>query len=224
VKNASRGKIKGAKMTELFAAGTFWFWALIVVELILLFMFTEYENGVGATVSLVVFGVVMGGIDILSYIAHHPLQLIVYAVVFFAFGVCWGVFQWRRLVNASLRIHDERLAEFVASKNLPTDTKVLPEHLRAEWKRIVDNTINYDTRRNIAQVPLVRQNKGKIITWMMMWPFSLSLYLFKDLLKEFFTDIYMKLSGFLQKMANSRWEQTKIGENLVVPEERRDGQ
>mgnify|MGYP001296990305 CR=1 FL=1 len=41
-------------MFELFVIGTFW-WALIVAELVLLFIFIENENGVGATVSLIIF-------------------------------------------------------------------------------------------------------------------------------------------------------------------------
>jgi hypothetical protein len=209
-------------MLELFVVGSVWFWALVVAELILLFVFTEYENGIAATVSLVAFGAALqfaGNADILGYMWHHPIHIGLAAIAYLLLGTGWGVFNWRNLVVHRLREHDELFSEFLRSNSLPANTTVLPLQYRKEWARWVERTKDYKTNQTVADVPLAKQHKARIMRWMSLWVFSVLLYLLKDLVRELFLSIYSALSNFLQRIADNLYAKRNVKENLEMPEE-----
>lgn len=219
--------IKEDVMLELFVVGSFWFWALIVAELVLLFLFTEFENGICATISLVVFGAAlqfMGNVNLVGYVVSHPVHLALAVAAYLLLGTAWGVFKWRKLVVDRLRQHDELFAQFLHDKGLPSTTTVLPMEYRKDWKYYVDRTKEYKTGQTVADTPLARQHKARIVRWMSLWPFSVTLYLFKDMVAEVFNTIYVRLGAFLQRIADNLYAGRNVKANLELPpEEPRDG-
>jgi hypothetical protein len=212
-------------MMELFVVGSFWFWVLVIAELVLLFLFTEYENGFAATASIVAFLVVLqflGKVDIFGFVLTKPYMLVPVVVPYLLIAVCWGVFKWRRLVKDKLKQHDELFAEFLIDCNLHANTTVLPLEYRPAWKKKVEGTRNYKTGQTVADTPLVKRHKSRIVRWMALWPFSVALYFFKDMVTEVFVALYMRLATFLQRIADNIYNKANIKQNLEIPPQTED--
>ncbi len=206
-------------MHEIFVVGSLLFWALVIVEVGLLLLFTEYENGIGATVSIFAFmGALqfLGNVDIIGHFWQNPWHLGLALIAYVLLGMCWMTFQWVRFVKAKIRKHDEILVEFLESKGI-TGTKVVPPELKQAWKDRVESTKERVYGRyegpSIADVPKIKNNKAKAIRWMSLWPFSLSLFLFKDMVREAWNAIYIKIAGYLQRIADNLWR-SDIKSNL----------
>lgn len=207
-------------MLELFVVGSFWFWALIAVELILLFVFVEYENGIGATISLVAFAALLqwcGNADLLGYMATHPWYIATSLAAYFLIGSVWGIIKWRLYCSDRLDAYEEMKSDFIRSKRLPATTKVIPPEHRAEWKDRIERTRKYGSDQTIADVPLVRLHKAMILRWMTLWVVSMVWSFANDFLKRIFREIYRKLAAFLQTMADNVWKSGNISEDLNVP-------
>lgn len=195
-------------MYEIFVFGSVWFWALVVFEVGLLLLFTEFENGIAATASAIAFLVILqffGDIDIISHLRSNPLHIVYAALAYLMLGVIWLTFQWMRFVKFKLAEYDKFLGDFMERNELPRDTKVVPAELKQKWKERVENTRDYDTRLTIADVPKIAKNKGKAIRWMSLWPFSMALFFLKDMVKEVWNFIYTRIAGFLQRIADNMW-------------------
>jgi hypothetical protein len=208
-------------MTELFVFGTMSFWVLVLAEIALLFIFSEAaENGIGATISLAVFVAALqfiGKVDLFGYVGSHPIHMAVALTAYFLLGTAWGIFKWRKYVLAKLEKYNEFFQRFLRDKALPPETTVLPVELRSEWKSRVDNTKNYGNDSSVADVPLVKENKSRILRWMSLWPFGLTWYVTHDFIVAIYQGIYKRIAAFLQQMANSIWAGASISENLNVP-------
>lgn len=209
-------------MLELFVVGSFWFWALIAAELILLFVFVEYENGIGATISLAVFAALLqwcGNVDLLGYCVQHPITVLCAVVAYFLLGTVWGVIKWRIFVADRLEDYEELKADFLRSKGLPVGTKVVPVELRKEWKDRVDRTKDYRTGQTVADVPSARVHKAQIMRWMSLWVISIIWSFLNDFLKRAFQTIYKKIAAFLQRVAQNVWNSGNVADDLNVPSE-----
>lgn len=205
-------------MAELFVVGTFWFWALVVAVTILLFIFIENENGVGATVSLVIFGCCLqffGNVDFLGYFWNHPWHIAIIVGVYFLFGGIWGSVKWWIFCRDRLEEYEETKKEFLRSKGLENTKKVPPEH-RAEWKRRLEQNTSY-RGRTLADPPRVRDNKGRILRTMTFWPISLIWSMINDFVKRVFKEIYRKIAGYLQRIADNMFR--GVQDDLDIPED-----
>lgn len=211
-------------MNDIFVFGSTFFWALVAVEFVLLLLFTEFENGIAATVSILMFGAAlqfMGDVDIISHFRTHPLHLVVAAVAYVLCGVGWLTWKWVRYVKQRLAEHDDELADFCERKGLPRETKVLPVEYRKDWADHVKRSRHHPTYESIADVPKIRNHKAKAMRWMTLWVFSLLLFVFKDMVRDAFNAVYVNIAGYLQRLADNIWSSDSIRSNLEIPEESR---
>jgi hypothetical protein len=208
-------------MLELFVIGGIGFWGIIVAELVLLFLFSEAENGVGATISLIAFGFMLqwfSKVNLLALIYANPALVAVVGVAYALFGIVWLIYKWRMLIGKYAKIYDEQFTDFLKDKKLPLTTEVLPVEYRKEWSYIVEKSKDYHTGRTIADAPLASKHISQMLRWWSLWPISLCLYLFRDLVKDAFTVIYNRLAKFLQRMSDDMFGKRKIKENLDLSE------
>lgn len=206
-------------MVELFIFGSFWFWALVAAEIVLLFVFNELENGFGATISLGVFAAAlqfMGGIDLIGYVVKHPIHILAALIAYFLLGTVWGVFKWRLFVLDRVEVFKEAFQRFLSSVGLPNDTKIngLPIDVLNKWNKF---DFKYDTRlgkrihgEEISKVPSAKEHKGEILRWMSFWPFGVVWYVINDFVKGIFKAIYQRIAAFLQGIADKIWQDAGI--------------
>ena len=206
-------------MLELFIAGTFWFWALVAVEIILLFLFVEWENGVSATISLVVFGCLLqffGNVDIIGFVVANPLQLLAVVGAYFLLGSVWGIVKWYIFCRDRLEEYHDLKAEFLRSKGLPEKTdEPIPSQYRAEWKKKLEGRKGYSGSRLLNEAPLVRNYKAKVVRWMSFWPISLIWSLINDFVKRICNAIYLRIAKFLQRVSDNIF--SGVQDDLDVP-------
>lgn len=71
-------------------------------------------------------------------------------------------------------------------------------------KRKLAKDIEYSRSRPSFEFvpPSPSRHKEKIVSWLAYWPFSMLIYACFDALREFFSMIYTKISGSLQKISN----------------------
>jgi hypothetical protein len=209
-------------MLELFVIGSFWFWALIAAEIILLFVFVEYENGIGATISLAVFAALLqwcGNVDLIGYVIKHPINVLMAGLAYLLLGTIWGVIKWRIFCADRLDDYEDLKSDYLKGKGLPAGTKVVPVELRKEWSDRVERTRDYHTKQTIADVPSVRVHKARIMRWMSLWVISVIWSLFNDFLKRVFQSVYKRIAGFLQRIAQNVWSGGNVADDLNVPSE-----
>lgn len=186
---------------ELFVLGSFWFWLLVVAEIALLFMFLEYENGFGATASVLVFGALLqlcGDVNITGYIASHPYQVAMYVLGYFVVGALWGTAKWWLYVKDRLEEYEEVKTDWLRGKG-ETNTRVIPEALKGEWKTYLQNSYQY---RSLATAPVVKDNKARVLRWMTFWWVSMVWSLINDFVKRIFKAIYHRMVDTLQAISD----------------------
>jgi hypothetical protein len=206
-------------MLELFVIGTFWFWALIVAEIILLFVFIDHENGIGATVSLLIFGACLqwlGNVDILGYVWQNPVGVLAAAAAFFVIGTVWGIIKWWIYCRDRLEDYLEAREKFLENNGADPGLKTMPPEFRSKWSSWLEQNYKYDgegDNRRLDEAPRARKNKARIMRWMAFWPISMLWSLFDDFVKRVFRTIYQKIAGFLQRIADNMFG--KIRDDLL---------
>jgi hypothetical protein len=189
-------------MFELFVVGTFWFWALVVAEIVLLFAFVNYDNGIGATISLVAFGACLqwfGGVDILGFITTHPVLVLFVLVGYLLAGVTWAVIRWWLFCREQLQRYKAFKAEFLEAHNLPYGA--VPENFQQLWLTRLEAHLYHGNR--LCDKPLARKHKNRIVGWMAFWVISVVWYLINDFVKEVFKELYNFIAGFMQRIADN---------------------
>ena len=186
-------------MLELFAVGTFWFWTLVVAEIILLFIFTENENGMASTASILVFGGMLqwgSGIDIIGFAFANPVKLASIVLAYFAAGALWGTCKWWLKVRDKIEEASEHRDAWFKRKGY-TYPPAKGSDEATEWK---------DERQRSGMIlPRIKDHKGDFFRWMSFWWISMIWSLFADFIKGICKAVYRKLAKFLQAMADNMW-------------------
>ena len=199
-------------MFELFVIGSFWFWALVIAELALLVLFVENESGLWATVSLILFAVLLqffGNADLIGFITASPLTVVSILGAYFLLGAIWGVVKWWIFCHDRLEEYEELKAEFLQERGV-TDTKVVPPELRDAWRQ----KITYRDHR-LGQPPRVREHKSRVLRWMSFWCIDLIWSICHDFVKRVFRTIYRRIAEFLQRIADNMFARAGVEEDLA---------
>lgn len=203
-------------MFELIAAGTFWFWAIIVAEIVLLFVFINYENGIGALVSLVAFCACLqffGDTDLVALVVQNYLWTGVIIAGYIALSIPWGVFRWSMYCRDQLEVYEDSKAKFLLEKGL-ANTKIVPIEHREEWKRFVASTQSWSTKRTIADSPLAREHKSFIIRSMSLWVIDAIWWILGDMCVRIWKNIYNRITGLLQHISDNMFSNSNISKDL----------
>ena len=219
-------------IVELFAIGTIGFFLLIAIEIILLFVFTANDNGWGALFSVVGFLAFIEFVSkahVLQLMRNNPIWVVVFAISYLVIALFWGIFKLRNRAKNRLREYDEKFAQFLVENKLPANTETLPTlELRTKWSRTMDQTNAYrdGIRCKLSDKMLVSDYKLKIIHWMALWPISMLIFFFKDMVVEIFNWMYDLVRGFMQRMIDEMYGKRNIDQNLDLtpPSKEEDSQ
>ena len=169
----------------LFAAGTFWFWLLLITSFILISLAVEYDHGIKAFlvmfVTLLIFHFANDSL-IFKWIAENPGHLIAYLLGYLVIGTFWTYIKWYLFV------------------------------LKRKEEEIERQNSGYS---NINHAPNVQVYKNKIIRWMVYWPFSAIITTLNDPLKRLFEVIFSWISSSLQSISDKMWSSIKKHEEIL---------
>lgn len=191
---------------ELFVLGSFWLVALVLVEIVLLFVFMEYENGIGATISVLVFLACiqfLGNVDLITFASQHPWYTCGIVGSYFGLGIVMGCVKWYFYCHDIMREFKQFRDDWLEGQGV--DPGSVPGDLKAEWKTHLDHWRK--DYRNLP--PKARKNVGRITRWMGFWPVVLIVSLFHDFLKRIWLEIYHALGRWLQKISDNIFRSVK---------------
>ena len=204
-------------MYTILAVGTFWFWLLISIELIVLFAFIANESGTGAALSvftLCTFLYLFGGVNIVAYVGAHPLESVGWIAGYLVLGVGWAVLKWYFFVKERLREYKKLRVEFLTTHKQDI-TKPVPEELKEKWvdcltrqgwARYGDWKVFEGGKRLVRIIPQASRNKARIMRWIAWWPVSLVWSVISDWVVEILQRIYERIAGVLQRIADAIFE------------------
>jgi hypothetical protein len=162
-------------MATLFAFGTFWFWALIVIAAIIFITITELEESsswhwtvfLGLPVLLYFTGCADQINAMLTYAKDNPLTIVGFVLGYLFVGTIWSIIKWW-LYLTNLR-----------------------DYYR-EYK------YSYNKDKFSAS-----RNKERIINWMAYWPLSAIWTLINDPIKKGFKRIFAGLENRFQSISDN---------------------
>jgi len=190
---------------ELFAVGSIWFWALVVLELGWLLYCVIQDNAFyRGIISLPVFVLILQcftNANILLYCWEHPVSLALLLGLFLLGGCIWVFPRWYLFVTDHRRRYLDLRDKFLLSKGLAIGGGI-PEHLKEEWDAYYKSN-NYYGEQHVVFKPSPRDYRDRILTWMSLWPISLSWTALNYIGVRFFQTVYYHISGTLQRISDN---------------------
>lgn len=193
-------------MFESLALGTIWLWLALFVVAALVTVLVESEKGFWATVTLIAtviafqFGLKF---PIFGSIAAHPWKTAGGVGIYFAAGICWGVFKWFLFLNKKSAHYNEIRQMFLEEKGVTELTPALALELAQslESGRGVIGNHFINTNGVSAEPPPAREHKGDIMRWMSYWPFSIVGTILNDFVRKAWTHIYNFMVGTYDRIS-----------------------
>lgn len=199
----------------MFAFGTITFWMLILFEFCFLFYCVECVRGVLGIFSVLVAAAIflfLGGIPIFSFLSELSMwSLLLYVGGYIGIAVAYSFLKWDRYCARASKKLKKALRDFANQKFPPNATETdeqlredvlcgrIPEKHKESWYRITSCS-------GISSIPIASDNKNRIVTWMMFWPWSLAWTVLRDYVLELFDTIFEYLKMVYQKIANRHYK------------------
>lgn len=197
-----------------------WVWIWAVVCFILVLAFSENEKNFWAFVTVTAFVALMqysGHIEIFN----NPLAWVGWGVVYFVAGGVWSFVKWQFFLNEKAEAFGEAKLKWLRKYNrsgdrLPEEeldvdikTKIPPNLISTFNKFLSDEYYHYrfnprgDYGDNTLDgvIPSAKDNKEKLVTWILWWPTSFVWTMLNDPLVKFANWMYSKFQSLYTKMA-----------------------
>lgn len=133
-------------------------------------------------------------------------NILTLAGVYFGAGILWGFIKWCLFLTKRLDEYETLKVKFLHEHGIE-DTKEVPNNLKKDWKDhcisngYSDPADRYNTEKKVQVRPRAWQHKGKILTWMCYWPWSLLWSLLDDVVKAIWRRLYRYIGDMLENMS-----------------------
>lgn len=196
-----------AAMSNLFLYGSFWFWVLTAVTVVIVFLFSENELGLGGTISFAIYlGLLQwcSDVDPLTYIGKHPLHTLGLVALYFFVGACWGCLKWTLLVKDEDTKKQDVFLNFKETLKISNTTPYseLSEEQKVEFTKVLSRHSLYLSSLKF------RDYYGDFTRWVAFWAFNLVRTIFDDFVFRIAQSITRNLSARMQAISdqfNSKW-------------------
>jgi hypothetical protein len=202
-------------MFELFVIFSFWWWAIIAVGGFCLLLAIEDGSWIGATVVSVITAILLSVLGTSTWIQwcwHNPWLLLGGIAIYVVAGLIWSITKWYFFLTDCRK-------EYVAERDRWLDKKgeaagKMPDYLMAEWLEHAKKRRSFFSwRRHGADLsmmklktpkalfPKAKENKGRIVTWMVWWPLSIVWTIIADWVKRFFERLFELVKDIFDRMS-----------------------
>ncbi len=212
-----------AGLAAFLVIGSFWFWFLVVLASLFIIRELEYEEGYGATFTLLgtVAVVILcnGGFkSALVYAAEHAVTFLVLAVAYIVVGLVWMVVKWWFFTKNFSDQYEKARTAFLRQNNLLPDAAV-PAKLKAKLVKHIKDQLSggygkdYDQRYKIKfnddglLLPLEPlDHNSTLAMWAGHWPFSALWTLLNDPVKRAYRFCIARMTGLLRAISASNFK------------------
>jgi hypothetical protein len=192
-------------MFELFVIFSFWWWAIIAVGGFFLVLSINDDSWIGATV---VSAITLAVLTVLGTSAwvwiqwcwHNPWLLCAGLLGYVLLALIWSIVKWYFFLTDCRAEYVEQRDDWLETKD--EDPGKVPEHLMKAWLEHAKSRFFFSWRRHAkdfsgmtltspkALFPKAKENKGRIVTWMVWWPLSIIWTIIADWVKRFFSRLF----------------------------------
>ena len=184
---------------EIVLLGTVWFWVTLIVACLILFWEVEAERGELATVTIVVSLLALQfltDIKVFTYVGNNPSVILPAIAGYFVLGTLWSFGKWWFFVQRKKKGYKKALTQYKERSQL--------NHTR--------ESLDSESRPKVSQFkPVATSNKGRILVWMMYWPWSMAWTIIDDPVKEVFARIFDRARKIYQSIADRAFEDFENG-------------
>lgn len=162
--------------------------AAVVLSAIIL---TELEHFGAATITLVASVVAMNYFDVLNvmgFVKSNSESVTIYTAVYFVAGIVWSFIKWFSYLYGFRDRYREAKEKFKSTFSGGN----LDEAFRDYLNRV--------DQRDLLVRPSETNNKGRIIAWISLWPFSIIGTILNDLVRRICTRIYNYYKALYQRV------------------------
>jgi hypothetical protein len=193
-------------LTGLFGLYAVWGWLFVlafVVFVVAEVAFLEYENGLGATITLLIAVALAMFAQDVSWgvlLAQWP-KVFWLVVAYFAMGALWSVVKWYFYTLKIRTVYDEIRQKYAKPGEAISASK------KSDFQSAVERAVyGYSSSRSIPPDP--QEHSSTIIMWIGHWPFSMLWTLIHDPVRRAVRFIYERLKGLYYAIAGRAFEGT----------------
>jgi hypothetical protein len=210
---------------HLFVVWGLWWWLLTLAFLVASFALVAWKRGAYFLISLVVYlGLVqfLGDTPVLEFLRSHYPWILGLAGGFVVMAIVWFNWRWHWFTSKMRGRYDDLLVRWLQEKGLPQmppaeDESEPADALRVEWQGYFEQH-SQDEFGAIEFRPKFRHHKDEILTWMAAWPLDVLVWLFAEVLRDFWSMLYYHFQGLLQAIMERNWRGTEG--HMLSPAER----
>jgi hypothetical protein len=197
--------------SNFFAYGGVAFWLLMLSAFCVIWAAMRRDDGMMATIDLCVLSFVLwlfGNINVFAWLYHHSHLVLIGIVIYLVGGI---IYLWPKWAIFCSRLK-ERLRD-IQSEWLTRKCYSASSLSKLEYEEWLSTFERKDFAREVSGDPQdVRpdpsQYKSEIITWMMYWPFIVTL--FDDVVKRFWHWVFYALQGRLKAIASRMFKNADL--------------
>lgn len=189
---------------SLLTVGGLFFWFFLAIVGFVLFANIHNEKpGWGLIVVLLALGALQLASDFkpFTWIAQNPWTFAMYVGGYLVVAVAWTVIKWFMFTTRAKETYAAIRADFVASLGRPFD--VVNDKAGLHTKITYSN---YNERFGRQIPPSPRENKRRIMLWLVFWPLDAIWSIINDPVVRLFRFIYTLISGTLQRISTGRFK------------------
>lgn len=211
---------KAVMIYEIFIFGSVWWWLLIATASVLIILALDDENGKLSTsiaVATILLWQFFGDLNIQSIETSSVWTYSIFLAGYVGVGITWSVIKWFFYVGKKREEYEELKLKWLKSQGVH-DTNEVPQNLKKQFRDYIcqqmdmcDHRWEYDERTErkvLIRVPAIKphasSNKGKIISWMAYWPWSMAWALLDDIWHRVFKWVQARMSNIMN--AISDWQ------------------
>jgi len=197
---------------EIFAFGAIGFWLLLVIANIVILTCVEFDFPGWAFWTLVAFGFALPKsitLDIFHEILEKPYLVLVFFLGYLAAGTVWSIVKWWIFVRRQANKYRAAEREFKELNKLDQD-KPIPQDIREKMKIPSNFRGNSHGLLQLSKRPRPNENKRKILTWMMYWPWSAIWTILDEPVKKAFKEIFNQIRGLYEKISSSAFKDIDV--------------
>jgi hypothetical protein len=189
----------GAFIESFMAATGFWFWALFLVDFIFVLAFVANDRVVEPFVAFLVLVLAtqfVWKVNLFGQVVDNPFIVLGFFGVYIVCGVVWSLFEWSRVIGKYRNKYIKFLESFSKRYNCKFEGTISSFRLESTDGRhtIEELKKGFESAKNgydgVGSVPVAKDNKAEIISWMMYWPFSVLWFALSDFLVDIWNLIY----------------------------------
>lgn len=178
------------------AAGSIWFWLVLIGIGITLVALVENEKGTWATLTTIATVLLLNyawKVPVFKSIIAHPWAVLAWIGIYYVVGIIWGMLKWTSFVHKMVGQYNEYKADFLKRNSTTELTPELAAKLRDELSR--------SSSRPSSAVPTASEHKSDILRWMTYWPFSIVGTFLSDIVVKLWNHIYTFLATTYDRIA-----------------------